>query len=679
MGERASRPSARTSPATLPVMPGAIRTISGRLFSDDWQLPIALSAGVALLVGFSLLQLVDDSFGRFAASFHAAGHALVWFSLALGSVYGLKAAVESIRDFEPDIDVLMVVGAGLAAVIGHPGEGALLLFMFTLAGALEHRALARARDAVARLSKLMPDEALRRRNGAWVPVAPDGLAADDVVLVRPGEVVPADGVIGVGSSTVDQSTLTGESLPRAVGPGDAVYAGTLNENGALEVRVTRTIRESSLQRILDLVTEAQAQRQPLQRVIDRFSTPYTLGVFAAAIAALLWFVFFHEWATGHAMPLADAAYRAITLLIVASPCALVIATPTVTLCGLNRAARAGLLVKGGDALERLAGVTAVVLDKTGTLTTGEIAVTGFEVSNGADVDHLLGLVLAVEERSTHPIAAAITRCITGRGVEPAALDDFEQVSGLGIRAVSGGVEMFIGAMEYVLPRVTDDAMRRRIEGEVLRVREEGGITAVFSAGDEAAVFCLADTPRPGADRLVADLRGAGVERIVMLTGDSRLVAERVALDLGIEEVHGELLPEDKVEHLRSIRAEMNARGRLAVVGDGVNDAPALATADIGLAMGGVGADAALETADVVVLNDDLRVVPWALTLARRVRRVMYQNLFFAMTVIAALALLALAGVIPMGVGVIGHEGSTLIVVANSLRLLGWPGPATSRS
>ncbi|RMH26639.1 MAG: cation-translocating P-type ATPase [Planctomycetota bacterium] len=655
-------------------MPGLLRTTSDRLFSDEWQLPIALGAGVALLVGFSLQQLVDESFGRWAAGFHGAGHALVWVSLALGAVHGVKAAVESIRELEPNIDVLMVVGAGLAAIIGHPGEGALLLFMFTLAGALEHRALTRARDAVARLSTLMPNEALRRRDGAWVPAAPEELSPGDVVLVRPGEVIPADGVVQAGSSTIDQSTLTGESLPRPVDPGDAVYAGTLNENGALEVRVTRSIRESSLQRILDLVTEAQASRQPLQRVIDRFSTPYTLAVFAFAVLALVWFALLHERVTGQVMTLTDAAYRAITLLIVASPCALVIATPTVTLCGLNRAARAGLLVKGGDALERLAGVTVVALDKTGTLTTGEIAVTGFEVSDGSDADRLLSLALAVEERSTHPIAAAITRFILGRGIEPAALDDFEQVPGKGIRAQSGSVEIHIGTMEYVLPRVEDERMRRRIEGEVNRVRAEGGISAVLSAGEEAAVFSLADTPRPGAGRLVEDLRAAGVERVVMLTGDSRLVAERVARDLGIEEVHGELLPEEKVERLRAIKAEMNGRGRLAVVGDGVNDAPALATADIGLAMGGVGADAALETADVVVLRDDLRVVPWALALARRVRAVMYQNLIFAMLVIAALAVFALAGMIPMGVGVIGHEGSTLLVVANSLRLLGLGGP-----
>lgn len=631
-----------------------------------------MATGVSLLVGFSLQQLVDESLGRWAQGFHDVGAALVWVSLALGAIHGVKAAIESIAELEPNIDVLMVVGAGLAALIGHPGEGALLLFMFTLAGALEHRALAKAKDAVERLSKLMPNEALKRINGAWTPVVPEELVAGDVILVRPGETIPTDGVVTDGVSTVDQSTLTGESLPRPVDPGDEVYAGTLNENGALEIEVSRPMRESSLQRILDLVIEAQGQRQPIQRVIDHFSTPYTLSVFAFAILTLLYFSLFHHLPSGERMAFTDAAYRAITLLIVASPCALVIATPTATLCGLNRAARGGLLVKGGDALERLAGVKHVVVDKTGTLTTGQISVVGFETSDGADVDALLPIVLAIEERSTHPIATAIAKYLRSRDVQPTALDAFEMVSGKGIRAVSAGQDAHLGTVEYVAPHVNAD-MRSRIENEVLRARKDGGITAVFAYGGEAVVFALADTTRPGADQFVFDLREAGVETVTMLTGDSRLVAEKVARELGIAEVHAELLPEEKVARIKEMRASSARHGRLAVIGDGVNDAPALATADIGLAMGGIGADAALETADVVILHDDLRVAPWSIRIARKIRSVMYQNLIFALVVIATLAVFALIGWIPMGVGVIGHEGSTLIVVGNSLRILAFSG------
>ncbi len=645
-----------------------------KLVSDDWQMPLALAAGVALLTGFSLLTLVDDSFEGFTATFHHIGHALVWVSLGLGSVHGLKAAWESARNLEPDIDVLMVVGAALAAGIGHPGEGALLLFMFSLAGALEHRALAKAKDAVTRLTKLMPDETLRRVDNAWVAAHPKDLAPGDLVLVRPGETVPADGAVETGHSTVDQSTLSGESLPRTVTVGDDVYAGTLNQNGALEVRVSRPAGDSSLQRILDLVIEAQERRQPMQRMIDRFSTPYTLSVFALAAVVFTWFAISGRDPLGHELSLADAAYRAITLLIVASPCALVIATPTATLCGLNRAARAGLLVKGGDALERLASVRAIALDKTGTLTSGRIEVTQISVFASRELDELLPAALALEERSTHPIAAAIARDARHAGALPAELAGFSMTAGSGLCATIGGEPATIGTLEFVAPRLPDDR-RRQVEEEIAVIRRSGGISAVFALGDDAVVFALADQPRRGAREFISRLREAGVATIAILTGDSRVIAENLAADLGVDTVYAGLLPEEKVAHLEALRP---TRGGLAVLGDGVNDAPALATADVGLAMGGVGADAALETADVVVLNDDLSLVPWSLHLARRVRGIMLANLLFAIVVIAALATGSVIGWVPMGVGVVGHEGSTIIVVANSLRLLAFRSPVPLR-
>ena len=645
------------------------------LTSNELQMPLAISAGVALLTGFSLQTLVDDSFGGAAGVFHAAGHVLVWISLALGSVHGLRAAWESLRNLTPDIDVLMVVGAGLAAGIGHPGEGALLLFMFSLAAALEHRALAKAKDAVARLSTLMPDETLRREGGAWVAAPPQDLSPGDVVLVRPGETVPADGVVDAGHSTLDQSTLSGESLPRTVDPGDAVFAGTLNQNGALEVRVTRAAGESSLQRILDLVIEAQERRQPMQRTIDRFSTPYTLSVFAVAIGVFGLFAVRGSDFSGDEITLAGAAYRAITLLIVASPCALVIATPTVTLCGLNRAARAGLLIKGGDALERLSHVTTVALDKTGTLTSGRIEVTQVEAFADRPVSALLPAVLSLEERSTHPIAAAIARHALKAGAAPVPVEGFEMVAGAGIHATVGGEPAAVGTVEYVGPRLTE-SRSREVAGAIAAIREAGGISAVFQLGNDAVVFALADQPRPGARDFVTRLRDSGVERVAILTGDSRVIAENLAAEIGVDEVHAGLLPEEKVAHLERMRP---ARGGLAVIGDGVNDAPALATADVGLAMGGIGADAALETADVVILRDDLALVPWSFHLARRVRGIMLGNLIFAVVVIGLLAVGSIIGWIPMGVGVVGHEGSTIVVVANSLRVLAHaaPRPLTS--
>lgn len=660
----------------------ARRSFLSHLFSDEWQMPIALSAGVALLIGYSLQVLVNEqNAAAWVDAFHAVGHALVWVSLALGAVHGLKAAGESIAAREPNIDVLMVVGAGLAAAIGHPGEGALLLFMFTLAGALEHRAMAKAKDAVARLSKLMPNEAMRRTsaNGTegagWEPVKPEELRIDDLVLVRPGETVPADGTIEKGQTTLDQSHLTGESLPRAVEKGDEVYAGTMNQNGAIEVRISRPVAESSLQKILELVLEAQEQRQPLQRVIDKFSTPYTLSVFAIATLALVLLASTRIGGGEDPLSWADAAYRAITLLIVASPCALVIATPTATLCGLNRAARAGLLVKGGEALERLSSVNTIALDKTGTLTTGRIEVVETRVIAGDEsaASALLPVVLAMEEQSTHPIAMAIARSARASGARPAMIDRFEMVPGKGIRAMHAGEPAYIGNIEYIAPLLSADD-RVNAERVLVKVRAEGAITAVFAHAGTVMVFTLADTLREGAKRLVAELHALGIDRVVMLTGDHENIAAKLGAEIGVDEVHAGLLPEDKVEQIRRLRAE--AGTRLAVVGDGVNDAPALAMADVGLAMGGIGTDAALEAADVVILNDDLAVIPWAIRTTRRVRHVMYFNIVFAMSVILVLAAFTLVGWIPMGVGVIGHEGSTLIVVAVSLLILTWKGPRT---
>ncbi|MGP1347720.1 MAG: heavy metal translocating P-type ATPase [Phycisphaerales bacterium] len=666
---------------------GVIFTGIRRLASPEWQMPIALACGGALLVGYSLRLLVQGEATPLVGVFHLVGDALVWVSLGLGMIHGVRAAVEAIAERRLSIDILMVVGAGLAASIGHPSEGALLLFMFTLAGALEHRALTRAKDAVARLHKIMPQEALRRSaDGKWEEVLPEALEPGDEILVRAGETIPADATILRGRTTVDQSALTGESLPRAVDEGDGVLAGTLNQNGSIEARVTRPVGESSLRKILELVTEAQEQRQPMQRLIDRFSTPYTAGVFLVAGLAFVWFWVFGRDAEGLDMSVFDAAYRSITLLIVASPCALVIATPTATLCGLNRAARAGLLVKGGDALERLARVHTVALDKTGTLTTGRIEVTGvFRVDasgtvsevdiDGVDegVGGLFRVALALEERSTHPVARAIARHAEGLGLSPVEVTDFELIAGKGISGACGGVPAHIGAIDYIGP-LLPEGMRSEVRRCVDAAWERGGISAVLVFGEDAVVYELSDRIRDGAEDLIGALRRVGVKRVAMLTGDSWAVARTVGAALGIDpdDIHAELMPEQKVDRIRALRASTPGNGgsnRLAVVGDGVNDAPALALADVGLAMGGVGADAALESADVVVLNDDLRAIPWAFGLARHVQSVMFANLVFATTVIIVLAGFAIVGWIPMGIGVIGHEGSTLLVVANSLQIL----------
>jgi Cd2+/Zn2+-exporting ATPase len=635
------------------------QSILAWLFSDRSELAVAIACGVALAIGWLMWRFLD---GATLPVAHNVGHALVWISLGLGAIHGTRAAWESLKRLRPDIDVLMVVGAGLAAAIGHPEEGALLLFMFTLAGALEARAMAKTKDAVSRLKRLMPKNAMRRdTSGSWIEADPEELQTNDVVLVRPGETIPADGILIDGHSDIDQSTLTGESLPRTVDVGDAVFAGTLNANGALEVKVSRPVRESSIQRILKLVLEAQETRQPIQRVIDRVSTPYAVTVMIGSLAV---FALFHFLGS---LTWVDAGYRAITLLVVCSPCALVIATPTATLCGLSRAARAGVLIKGGDALERLAGITRVALDKTGTLTRGQIEVTHVEPVAASNVESLLSIAMAAEQRSTHPIAAAIVRLAKSHDLHPAELASLTNVPGRGLEGTFRGEPVRIGNFDFCEP-IVPVCFRAHTRKLVELIASAGGKPIVIAHDGEALVLSLADTPREGAGQLTRELRDVGVQSVTMLTGDTKIIAQKLAQELGIENVQAELMPEEKVEHIRQIRAVPD-HGGLAVIGDGVNDAPALAVADVGLAMGGIGADAALETADVVLLHDDLNRIAWSFGLARRVKRIMLANLTFAIGVIAVLAVFTLLGQIPLPLGVIGHEGSTLLVVANSLRLL----------
>ncbi len=654
--------------------------VSGIPRRFDPQLAAAILAGATLLVSQAMVWFLPEG-----QRLEAVALTLVWISLIAGGIYGVQAAWDAIKQFSLDIDILMVVGAALSAYIGHPQEGALLLFMFTLAGALEHRSLAKAKDAVARLTKLMPHTALRRSGeGAWEACSPDVLKAGDVILIKPGETVPADAVVTLGRSELDTSTLTGESLPRSVGEGDEVFAGTVNQSGSLEARVSRPVAESSLNRVLALVIEAQERKQRVQRLIDRLSTPYTTMVFALSLAALAWY---RLW-QGEAWD--DAAYHAITLLIVCSPCALVIATPTATLCGLSRAARSGLLVKGGDALERLATVRTVALDKTGTITLGKISVVavhavGFgaaasrdgSTESGSDLwPEMLALVTGIEGHSTHPIAGAIVAWAGAQGVQRTEPSDVRNVPGQGLEADSKIGPIRVGRLEWAAELLAP-SLRAEAEKAVADARAAGYLTAVGAARDGAVVVSLADTPRPGAPGLMRGLKDAGIKRVAMLTGDHKIIAEKMAGELGIPMVYAQLLPEQKVERLRELKSLPDAGG-LALVGDGVNDAPGLALADVGLAMGGIGAGAALEAADVVVLTDDLNRIPWAFALARRVRRVMVINLAFAVGVIAVLGVLAALKLVPLGAGVVGHEGSTLVVVGISLTILGLKGPGDHR-
>ncbi|MBL8759923.1 MAG: cation-translocating P-type ATPase [Phycisphaerae bacterium] len=662
--------------ATHEASPRSGGSLLGFLVSPKGELAGAIVAGAFLLAGavfHTLLKREDAEW-------------LVWVSLSVGMVYGLRAAWQAVAQWRIDIDVLMIVGAGLAAYIGHPEEGALLLFLFTLAGALEELAMQRTKREVEALNKLMPVDAIVRREGQWVEADPDSLVPGEVIKVRPGERVPTDAVVTSGATSFDQSAITGESMPRGVEEGDELYAGTINTDAPVEARVLRPVRESSLQKILNLVTQAAEQREPVQRIIDRVSEPYALGVMGISFAVLMvwWLALGRAWS--------DALYTSITLLIVASPCALVIATPTATLAAIARAARAGLLFKGGQAIERLSTIGAICFDKTGTLTMGRPQVYEIQPVAWSDPARLLSIAAGLEADSTHPIAAAVRDAASKRGASPATIGELGHITGKGISGAMGAARVRLGSYPFA-EELIPICLRARVR-ELLEQAQGRGHVAIVAAhespdlpaGGEAAVILMADPPRPGAHEITKQLHELGVRPARMLTGDNRRTAERVAAALGIDQVDAELLPENKVEIVRRMRDERKHAGMkypgVALMGDGVNDAPALAAADLAIGMGAIGSDAALESSDVVLLAEHLSVVPWGVELARRTRTIVKANLVFALGVIVLMSIATLVGSllgrgVPLSIGVLAHEGGTILVVANSLRLLLVPSPRTT--
>lgn len=664
-----------SEPATTSLSPLA------RLFSTKGELWSSILAGAFLLAAW-ICSLAHQPL---------AAEILEWVSLGIGLIHGSRAAWESISQRRVDIDVLMVVGAVVAAAIGHPAEGALLLFLFVLAGALEELAMQRTQREVESLHALMPTEALVLRNDQWVDVEPADLKVGERLKIRPGQRVPTDAVVVLGRSSLDQSAITGESIPRAVDIGDEIYAGTINSDDVLEATVTKAASESSLQRVLTLVTQAREQREPVQRVIDTFSEAYAIGVMA--IATIVFFV----WWLILRRPFDPSILTAITVLIVASPCALVIATPTATLAAIARGARGGVLFKGGQAIQRLANIGAVCFDKTGTLTFGKPRMERIIPAAWSDANELLAVAAALEADSTHPIASAIKDAATAQHITPATLDSIDHQAGRGLsgtQSINGVARAVrLGSMKHVeaaTPQCLKNYVRQNLES--IQQRGQIGVVVVREGSDnpaspdagQAAVIVLIDAVRPGAQTLVKELHALNVRPVRMLTGDNRFTAQRVAEQLELDQFDAELMPQDKLAAVAQMKQQQKdlAKGRpphgVAVIGDGVNDAPALAAADLGIAIGSIGSDAALESADIVLLSDELTAVPWAVRLARAARRTVFANLTLAIGIIVLMAIATLIGSyinrpIPLSLGVLAHEGGTLLVVANSLRLLWYKG------
>lgn len=586
-----------------------------------------------------------------------------WAEAGLGLAFlagGVPAGIAALRELfgagRLDIDLLMVLAALAAASVGAALEGAVLLALFSLAVLLEHRAMGRARRAVEALMALRPDTALRlRADGGTDEVSVGDLVKGDRLMLRPGARVPVDGRVVEGSGDVDESTITGEAIPVEKRAGDALHEATVNLHGVLQMEVTRALNESTVARMIVLVTQAQATRAPSERFSEWFGARYTVAVLVGSVTVF-------GVLMGLGWSVQDAMYRAATVLVAASPCAVVISVPAAILSALSSAARGGVLFKGGAALESLAEVRAFAFDKTGTLTTGRAEVTQLVALEGSE-HQVLALLAGLEAQSEHHIADAVRRMAAARGVDVPQLAQVQAWPSEGITGRDAQGDVWAGNDRM---RVR---MRARADGEALRALHEASETLIYlGRGDRVlGAVAVADTPRATAKAGLAALRRAGVEDIVMMTGDRRPVALRIAAGLGIAEaeVHAGLLPADKV----ALVGALAEKGRVAFVGDGVNDAAALARADVGIAMGAAGSEVALQAAEVALLSEDMGRLALAHRLARRTARVIKQNLYFA---IGAMVVLVIAGLffdLPLPLAVVGHEGGTLLVVLNGLRLL----------
>ncbi len=651
----------------LEARPAGRPGLLARLRSGDLNEELSCGAGLLCLVAAAVLERTGMS-GAWTSWLYAG-------SYLFGGQYGVRSAVASLRERTLDIDLLMVLAALGAAAVGAPFEGALLLFLFSFSNVLQRHALERTQRAIESLLTLRPERALRKGPGGSELVPIEALQVGDVVIVRPGELLPVDGTVLEGSSHVDEASLTGESMPVAKSVGAGVFAGTLNQSGALEVRVGRAAGDSTLAKMVKLVAEAQAEKSSTQRFLEKAEQRYAAGVIAFTMLVFLvpwlaWGEDFHQ-----------AFLRAMTVMVVASPCALIISTPATVLSAIGGAARRGILIKGGSHLETAARIDIICFDKTGTLTMGKPAVTDIltksqqvRLADGPlppEALELLRLAAALEEKSEHPLAAAVLRAARARHLELPVATAFQSLAGRGAEAAVGERRYLVGSGNFLASLGATGMEDFRGSLDLL---EADGKTCIWLAertgGDAVqalAVFALADTIRPEARETVQRLHRAGVKKVVMLTGDQAAVARAIAREAGIDEIRAGLMPADKVQAVRQFKEE----GTVMMIGDGVNDAPALATAHLGVAMGAAGTDVAMETADVVLMGDKLENVPILVGMARHARRVLTQNLVFASGVIVILVLAALGLALPLPVGVVGHEGSTVLVCLNGLRLLAY--------
>lgn len=626
-----------------------------------------------VLVGLALATMLAGGITQYLSGLGAAAIVLYLVSYLAGGYIGTVSAYESLREGEVDIDLLMILAALGAAAVGAPFEGAMLLFLFALSNVLQTYAMGRTRSAIEGLARLRPRFAHVKRGNDVIDLPLAELQIGDEIILRPGEQVPVDAVILEGETSIDQSAVTGESIPVNKHPGDVLFAGTQNQFGGVSARVSRSANDSTLARMIALVEEAQARKAISQRFLENAEKRYAIGVIAFTLLLILTLptVFGLGWS--------DGFYRAITVMVVASPCALVISTPASILSAIANGARHGILFKGGAQLEKAAQIQVVAFDKTGTLTEGRPSVADLWCAQEEiGREELLSLTAAVERRSEHPLAKAVVDHAEASGTPIPEARAFSAQPGRGVSGTVGQHRLVVGSARWMQERTVFPEAAR----SVAETWASKGRTVIATALQEPSseqwvllgLLAIADPVRPEAKRVLQTLHGAGIRRIAMLTGDDRRVAHAIASEIDLDEVHAELLPEDKVRVLHELARDEE----IAMVGDGANDAPALATASLGIAMGAAGSDIAMESADVVLLSNDLTRLPHVLGLSRAARRIVWQNLSFAGGVIVLMVLATLflpviaPGMeVPLPLGVVAHEGGTVLVCLNGLRLLRW--------
>ncbi|WP_340152661.1 heavy metal translocating P-type ATPase [uncultured Marivirga sp.] len=643
----------------------------GGIFGKNTELIFSIICGALLGIGFGLtyIEAVPS-----------------WVSLSLyigayffGGYFTAKEAIQTVAKGGFEIDFLMLVAAIGAAILGEWAEGALLLFLFSMGHALEHYAMNKARKSIAALAELAPKTALLKRNGKTEEVGIEELSIGDIIVVKPNSKISADGVVISGQSSVNQAPITGESVPVDKEPVDnpekdwseekdikdenRAFSGTINGNNTLEIKVIKVAKDSTLSRLVKLVNEAQTQKSPTQRLTDKFEKYFVPSVLVLVVLLNFAFLVIDE-------SFSQSFYRAMAVLVAASPCALAIATPSAVLSGVARAAKSGVLIKGGRPLEDLGVLTALAFDKTGTLTEGKPKLTEVIALGDVNEDELLKIAVAVENLSDHPLAKAVVRDGKERldGADVPDAKDLEAVLGKGIKASLGDDKVYIGNLD-LFESLDDNKPEKETEEKVKSLESDGNTTMLIRQNDEyIGIIALMDTPRKEAKNTLEQLKKIGIKRMIMLTGDNQKVADAVAKEIGLTDAWGSLLPEEKVEAIKKLKEK---ESKVAMVGDGVNDAPAMANSTVGIAMGAAGSDVALETADIALMADKLETLPFAIGLSRKAKGIIRQNLWMSLGIVALLIPATVFGFANIGIAVLIHEGSTLVVVFNALRLLAY--------